>query len=82
MKLPSTHRIEQRRAEIEAECPGASVSIVRVYEDGSALLLYVPPEEDSTLTKVTSDDWGRVRTPINLLVPAAEPTPTPDRTLN
>jgi hypothetical protein len=75
-----TDRIEQRRREIEAECPGASVSIVRVYEDGSALLLYVPPEEDRALDKVVSDDWGRVTRPVELFVPP-EPA-TADRKLN
>jgi len=58
-------------AEIEQECPGCDVKLLRTYEDGSALILFTPPEEDRALNKVTSDDWGRVTSPVQLFVPAA-----------
>lgn len=65
--------IAWRMAEIEREVPGSELHLVKTYDDGSALILYVPPPGDLA-DDGKQDAWGKVTSNLLMLLPAETST--------
>lgn len=65
--------IARRMAEIEAECPGSELHLVKTYDDGTALILYVPPPGDRA-ERGSDDAWSKVTSNLLMLITPAPAT--------